>query len=41
MALCGCAFLFFGFETGKQTIVAIDRELEDKVAVPLGESVVE
>jgi putative MFS transporter len=37
MALCGCAFLFFGFETGRQSIVAIDRELEDKVVVPLGE----
>ena len=42
MVLCGCAFLFFGFETGKQSIVAIDRELDDnvvvpKVVVPLGE----
>jgi putative MFS transporter len=34
MALCGCAFLFFGFETGKQSIVAIDEELEDNVVVP-------
>jgi putative MFS transporter len=34
MILCGCAFLFFGFETGKQTIVAIDEELADKVVVP-------
>ena len=25
MALCGCAFLFFGFETGRQSIAAIDR----------------
>ncbi len=29
MALCGCAFLFFGFETGKQSLTAIDAELED------------
>jgi len=28
MALCGCAFLFWGFETGKQSIAAIDRDLE-------------
>jgi putative MFS transporter len=34
MVLCGCAFLFFGFETGKQSIVAIDEELEDNVVVP-------
>ena len=24
MALCGCAFLFFGFETGKQSLTEID-----------------
>ena len=29
MALCGCAFLFFGFETGKQSLTAIDAELEE------------
>lgn len=28
MALCGCAFLFFGFETGQQSIERIDRALE-------------
>jgi putative MFS transporter len=28
MALCGCAFLFFGFETGHQSIARIDRVLE-------------
>ncbi|MEA2770120.1 MAG: transporter, putative metabolite:H+ symporter [Acetobacteraceae bacterium] len=31
MVLCGCAFLFFGFETGRQSIATIDRELEVKV----------
>jgi putative MFS transporter len=29
MVLCGCAFLFFGFETGQQSIAAIDRQLDD------------
>jgi MFS transporter, putative metabolite:H+ symporter len=28
MVLCGCAFLFFGFETGKLSITRIDRTLE-------------
>jgi putative MFS transporter len=37
MALCGAAFLFFGFETGKQSIATIDRELEDKVVAPVAE----
>ena len=32
MVLCGCAFLFFGFETGSKSIAAVDRELDDKVA---------
>jgi putative MFS transporter len=27
MALCGCAFLFFGFETGKRSIAQIDGAL--------------
>ncbi len=27
MALCGCGFLFFGFETGRKSITAVDREL--------------
>jgi putative MFS transporter len=29
MALCGCAFLFFGFETGRQSLTEIDATLED------------
>jgi putative MFS transporter len=29
MVLCGCAFLFFGFETGSQSFTKIDAELED------------
>jgi putative MFS transporter len=29
MVLCGCAFLFFGFETGQQSLTAIDAELGD------------
>jgi putative MFS transporter len=37
MLLCGCAFLFFGFETGKQSIAAIDREQENKIPAPAGE----
>jgi putative MFS transporter len=28
MALCGCAFLFFGFETGRQSITDIDASLQ-------------
>jgi hypothetical protein len=27
MALCGCVFLFFGFETGRRSIAAIDTRL--------------
>ena len=27
MALCGCAFLFWGFETGRKSITSIDEEL--------------
>jgi MFS transporter, putative metabolite:H+ symporter len=42
MILCGCAFLFFGFETGGESIVAIDRSLERQedaqVSIALGES---
>jgi putative MFS transporter len=37
MALSGCAFLFFGFETGKQSIAIIDRELETKAPPQLAE----
>jgi len=37
MALCGCAFLFFGFETGRHSIGSIDNELEEKVPAPVGE----
>src|SRR6185437_5636096 len=33
MILCGCAFLFFGFETGNKSIARIDQALEDE-AVP-------
>ena len=29
MAVCGCAFLFFGFETGRQSLTEIDAELGD------------
>ena len=28
MVLCGCAFLFFGFETGGESMATIDRSLE-------------
>jgi hypothetical protein len=28
--LCGCAFLFFGFETGRKTIATVDLTLEDQ-----------
>jgi hypothetical protein len=37
LVLCGCAFLFFGFETGRKSIATVDRELESKVAAPVGE----
>jgi putative MFS transporter len=32
MALCGCAFLFWGFETGSKSIAAIDGELAGEPA---------
>jgi putative MFS transporter len=35
MAVCGCAFLFFGFETGKQSITAIDGELGARGQAPV------
>jgi hypothetical protein len=28
MGLCGCAFLFFGFETGRRSLTAIDATLQ-------------
>ena len=34
MGLCFCAFLFFGFETGKQSLRDLDAELRGKAAVP-------
>ncbi len=34
MALCGCAFLFFGFETGRQSLTAIDAGLESAAGTP-------
>lgn len=37
MFLCGCAFLFFGFETGKQSIATIDSALNDKRVPPAAE----
>ena len=37
MVLCGCAFLFFGFETGRQSIAAIDSDLEEKAPPQLAE----
>ena len=36
MALCGCAFLFFGFETGRRSIASIDSELGDAVPAAAG-----
>jgi hypothetical protein len=35
MALCGCAFLFFGFETGRQSLTTIDATLEDAPTAPV------
>ena len=32
LVLSGCTFLFFGFETGKQPISAIDSELGEPVS---------
>jgi putative MFS transporter len=37
MALCGCAFLFFGFETGGEPIATIDRRLERPQPARAGE----
>jgi putative MFS transporter len=37
MLLCGCGFLFFGFETGRKSITAVDSELEQKVAASVGD----
>ena len=37
MTLCGCAFLFFGFETGRQSIAAIDDKLVEKAPARAGE----
>ena len=34
MAVCACAFIFFGFETGKQSRTKSDAELEDKTTPP-------
>jgi putative MFS transporter len=36
MVLCGCAFLFFGFETGRKSIVTVDRVLDEGAAPPDG-----
>ena len=36
LVLCGCAFLFFGFETGKQSISSIDSELGEAVPAAAG-----
>jgi MFS transporter, putative metabolite:H+ symporter len=33
MALCGCAFLFFGFETGRQSLTTIDATLQTTQAI--------
>ncbi|HEX3994867.1 MAG TPA: MFS transporter [Acetobacteraceae bacterium] len=33
MALCGCAFLFFGFETGRQSLTDIDAALQSAPAI--------
>ena len=37
MLLCGCAFLFFGFETGGTSITAIDRKLDRPEPARAGE----
>jgi MFS transporter, putative metabolite:H+ symporter len=37
MLLCGCAFLFFGFETGGESIATIDRSLERPEPARAGE----
>jgi hypothetical protein len=34
MAVCGCAFLWFGFETGTRSLSEIDAELRETEAVP-------
>ena len=36
MGICGCAFLFFGFETGRQSISAIDSELGEATPAAAG-----
>ena len=36
MALCGCAFLFFGFETGQQSLTEIDAALQAAPVVERG-----
>jgi putative MFS transporter len=33
MALCGCAFLFFGFETGQKSLTEIDAALQAEPAI--------
>ena len=38
LVLCGCAFLFFGFETGKQSIAEIDSELGDAAPAAAGKN---
>jgi putative MFS transporter len=35
LILCGCAFLFFGFETGRRAIGVIDKRLEAAVPAPV------
>lgn len=37
MVLCDCALRFFGYETGKQSIAAIGRELDEKVPASVAE----
>jgi putative MFS transporter len=38
MALCGCGFLFFGFETGQTPLSRIDRQLRNRASDPLPNS---
>jgi MFS transporter, putative metabolite:H+ symporter len=37
MALCGCAFLFFGFETGRKSITSVDQELDQPISPQIAE----
>ena len=37
MGLCGCAFLCFGFETGRKSIASIDDELTRDRPVAAGD----